>query len=114
MKKIIILLAVLTALIAGVARKQAFAQERTPVKVKGSVVVTGVVIVDILKNGKPMQLQCNEGAGKCTTLKSGSYAMVELPENEGLYDCKNVEIYREDKEKPEEAELLGRYCLVGK
>lgn len=114
MKKTAILFAALTALFVIVATEQAFTQERTPVKVKGSEVVTGVVIVEILKDGKPLELQCNQGAVSCKTLKSGSYVMVELPKNYGLYDCKNVEIYREDKDKPEGGELLGAYCLIEK
>jgi len=38
--------------------------------------------------------------------------MVELPKNNGLYDCKNVEIYRGDQDKPESAEKIGAYCLM--
>ncbi len=114
MKKTVILAVALAALSWIIATGQAFAQERTTVKVTGSEVVTGVVVVDILKDGKPLKLQCNHGAANCKPLKSGGYVMVELPKNYGMYDCKNVEIYREDKGKPEGAELLGNYCLVEK
>ena len=114
MKRTISLFAVLTAAFVILATEQAFAQEKTPVKVKSSEVVTGVVIVHVLKDGKSLELHCNEGAGNCKALPSGSYLMVELPENHGMYDCKNVEIYRGDQDKPEAAEMVGAYCLVEK
>jgi len=113
MKKTVSLFAVLTAAFVILATEQGFAQEKTPVKVKGSVVVTGVVIVHVLKNGKPLDLQCNEGMSGCTVLPSGDYLMLQLPENHGMYDCKNVEMYRADQDKPED-EAIGAYCLVEK
>jgi hypothetical protein len=112
MKRTISLFAVLTAAFVLLASAQAFAQEKAPVKVKGSVVVTGVVIVHVQKDGKVLDLQCNEGVASCKVLQSGNYLMAELPPNYGLYDCKNVEIYRGDQDKPEAAELVGAYCLV--
>jgi hypothetical protein len=114
MKRTISLLAVLTAAFVLLASAQAFAQEKTPVKVKGSVVVTGVVIVHIQKDGKAVDLQCNDGVSSCKVLQSGSYLMAELPPSHGLYDCKNVEIYRGDQDKPEAAEQVGAYCLIEK
>ena len=114
MKKIISLSAVWTAGFVFLAAATAFAQEMTPVKVKGSVVVTGVVIVHIQKDGKPLDLQCNEGASSCKALPSGNYLMAELPPNHGLYDCKNIEMYRGDQDKPEAAERVGAYCLMEK
>jgi hypothetical protein len=114
MKKTISLFAVLIVAFVILATQPAFAQERTPVKVKSSEVVTGVVIVHVQKNGKPLELQCNEGATTCKALPSGNYLMVQLPENYGMYDCKNVEMYRGDQDKPDAAELIGNYCLVEK
>ena len=114
MKRIVSLSAVLTVAFVMLGTATAFAQEMTPVKVKGSVVVTGVVIVHIQKDGKPLDLQCNEGASSCKALQSGNYLMAELPPNHGLYDCKNVEIYQGDKDKPEAAERVGAYCLMEK
>jgi len=113
MKKIIFMFGLL---IAGflILSTQALAQEKAPVKVKGSEVVTGVVIVHVQRGEKVLDLQCNQGAGSCKALASGSYLMLELPENHGMYDCKNVEIYRGDPDKPEAAELMGAYCLVEK
>ena len=112
MKRIVSLLALLTAAFVILASAPAFAQEKTPVKVKGSEVVTGVVIVHVLKDGRSLELQCNEGAGFCTALPSGSYMMVQLPEHYGMYECKNVEMYRGDA--AESVEKIGAYCLVEK
>ncbi len=113
MKRTISLFAVVTAAFVILATEQAFAQDKTPVKVKSSVVVNGVVVVHVLKDGKPLDLQCNQGVTTCKVLPSGSYRMVQLPENHGMYDCKNVEMYQGDQNKPEEEdEAIGAYCLV--
>jgi hypothetical protein len=114
MRRNVTLSAVLIALLVLVAAP-AVTQERTPVKVNRSVVVTGVVIVDILKTtAKKAQLQCNQGSPGCKELKVGNYLMAELPENTGAYDCKNVEIYEEGKQDDDQAEPLGNYCLIEK
>jgi hypothetical protein len=114
MKRTVSLFAVLTAAFVLLAAQQAFAQERTPVTVKSSELVTGVVIVHVQKGAKSLDLQCNEGMSSCKALPSGNYLMVELPKNYGMYDCKNVEIYRGDQDKPEAAEKIGAYCLIEK
>lgn len=114
MKKTLILLAVAITLLVMVGGQPVCAQERASVNVKSSEVVTGVVIVDIVRDGKLFELQCNMGSAHCSTLKSGSYVMVELPKNFGMYDCNNVEIYREDGDNRERAEPLGEYCLIEK
>ena len=118
MKRTISLFAVLTAAFVLLATARALGQEdtpqRIPVKVKSSVVVSGVVIVHIKKDKKALDLQCNDGASSCKALQSGNYLMAELPPNYGLYDCKNVEIYRGDQDKPDAAELVGAYCLMEK
>jgi hypothetical protein len=114
MTRTISLLAVLAATFIILAGAQALAQDKTPVKVKSSEVVTGVVIVHVQKGAKSLDLQCNQGASSCKSLPSGNYLMVELPENTGMYDCKNVEMYRGDQAKPDDAEKLGDYCLMDK
>ena len=114
MKRTVSLFAVLTATFVILATQQAFVQERTPVKVKSSEVVTGVVIVHVEKDAKTLELQCNQGMSGCKALPSGSYLMVELPKNYGIYDCKNVEMYRGDQAKPDAAEQIGNYCLMQK
>jgi hypothetical protein len=112
MKRIVSLLAVLLAVVVVLTCNPAIGQEKTPVKVKNSEVVTGVVIVHVQNAAKSLDLQCNEGAGNCKALSSGNYLMVELPKNYGMYDCQNVEMYRGDSEKPESAQKVGEYCLV--
>ncbi len=114
MKRTVSLFAVLTVAFVMLATQQAFVQEKTPVKVKSSEVVTGVVIVHVQKDAKALELQCNQGVSSCKALPSGSYLMVELPKNYGMYDCKNVEMYRGDQAKPDAAELIGNYCLMEK
>ncbi len=109
MKKILWLVVIALAFTA----LSAFAQDKSQIKVKGSVTVTGVVIVDISRAGKSYELQCNEGSSFCSPLKAGTYTMLELPEHYGLYDCRNVEVYREngDISRPDR---LGEYCLITK
>jgi hypothetical protein len=114
MKKAISFFVILTAAFLLLASEQAFAQEKTPVRVKSSEVVTGVVIVHVQKGGSGLELQCNQGVVSCKALTSGNYLMVELPEHYGMYDCRNVEIYRGDQEKQEGAEKIGAYCLIEK
>ena len=114
MKRTVSLFAVLTAAFVMLATQQALVQERTLVKVKSSEIVTGVVIVHVEKDAKSLELQCNQGTGGCKALPSGSYLMVELPKNYGIYDCKNVEMYRGDQAKPDAAGLMGNYCLMEK
>lgn len=92
----------------------AVAQQKNTVTVKSSEVVTGVVIVHVQREGKTFDLQCNEGTFSCKALSGGSYVMVELPKGYGMYDCKNIEVYRGDPDKPDSAEKVGAYCLVEK
>ena len=68
----------------------------------------------LLKDGKLYELQCNQGAYSCNTLKNGTYWMVELPEHFGLYDCKNVEVYRIENGNPSPSRRIGEYCLIEK
>ena len=114
MKRTVSLFAVLTAAFVILVTQQAFVQEKTLVKVTSSEVVTGVVIVHVQKDGKALELQCNQGMSGCKALPSGSYRMVELPKNYGIYDCKNVEMYRGDQDKPDAAEMIGNYCMMEK
>jgi hypothetical protein len=109
MKKTLLLLAVLSVISLTLAN----AQQGTQIKVKGSDVITGVVIVDILKDGKPFELHCNQGPSNCKTLKGGTYWMVQLLPNFGMYDCQNVEVYRLDNDTPS-SEPIGEYCLIKK
>ena len=115
MKRTLFLLAALTAILLTTIVGVVLAQDRTPIKVKSSVVVTGVVFVDILKDKKPYWLQCNDGVSSCKALKSGPYWMAELPPNSGIYDCKSVEVYSSAKgDSDSDSDSLGQYCLVEK
>jgi hypothetical protein len=113
MRRTVLLFALVTVFIILFAPR-ALAQEKTPVKVKNSETITGVVVVYIQKDSKTIELHCNQGASGCEALPPGNYTMVELPPNYGMYDCRNVEVYRGDPDKPEGAEKVGWYCLVGK
>jgi hypothetical protein len=114
MKRTVSLFSLLMVAFVLLAIPRALAQDKMPVKVKGSEVVTGVVIVHVQQEAKSLDLQCNEGAGSCAALHSGNYLMVQLPEHFGMYECKNVEIYRGDADKPAAAEKAGAYCLIEK
>ena len=49
----------------------------------------------------------------CTVLKKGDYTMVQLPENWGMYDCKDVEVYPQSAgSEPAKSTKLGEYCLI--
>jgi hypothetical protein len=93
---------------------QLSAQEKSFITVKGSELVSSVVIVNVVRTGKAFELQCNQGAPGCTALKSGKYRMLELPKNFGMYDCRNVEVYPESAIDPEKDKKLGDYCLIEK
>ncbi len=117
MKKSVSLLAAVIALFIVFAAQRGFAEDRSQVKVKGTKTVNGVVAVDVVKAGKTVSLQCNDGQPACNSLKAGDYWLVELPENHGMYDCKNVEVYPGDKdpgdeEDRDESKRLGAYCMV--
>ena len=95
------------------------AQERSFITVRNSELNNGVVILEVLKEGKAYQLQCNQGAPGCTNLKNGNYLMVELPKNFGMYECRDIEVYPEsaattDTAPPDKDKKLGEYCLVEK
>lgn len=92
----------------------AVSQQKNNIKVKSSEVITGVVIVHVQKDAQSFDLQCNEGTFSCKPLSGGSYTMVELPKGYGMYDCKNIEIYQGDSDKPGSGEKVGAYCLVEK
>jgi len=94
----------------------AFAQEKVPVKVKVSEAITGVVVVHVQKDSKSFDVQCNEGTLNCKTLTSGNYLMVELPQGYGMYESKNIEIYK-DMDKPasrEDRRVLSGGEVAGK
>jgi len=102
-----------------VAQDDTEIQNRSQIKVKTTQVAGGVVFVDILVGTKKSELQCNDGQPTCKSLKAGTYWMVVLPKNFGMYDCQNVEIYPGDKTPGEKdnldpADRIGAYCQIEK
>lgn len=89
------------------------AQQKSTIVVKDSGTYTGVVVVTATSAGKTIELQCNQTSSSCTLLKSGTYVMVTLPKNHGMYDCQNVDIYA-DSTEPESGQKIGQYCLTQK
>ena len=92
------------------------AQSTSKVSVTGSEVNHGVVLVEVQRGTKTFELQCNEGMSACKPLAKGVYTMVELPENHGMYVCRDVEVYTETAESQEPAKenKQGEYCLTAK
>ena len=82
------------------------------ITVKSSAKNTGVVTLMVTKDSKSFELTCNESMPSCADLKKGSYRMLELPKNRGVYECKNVRVYAESVSDVDNAEQLGEYCLV--
>jgi hypothetical protein len=113
-KKIGILL--LMALFPMFGAVEVSAQSKSHITVIKNELNNGVVILDVVKAGKDYALHCNVGATGCMALKDGKYLMVELPENFGMYECKDVEVYPETAVDPEKDKdkKLGEYCLVQK
>ena len=97
----------------------AAAQDQATVTVKGSEIVSGVVILNVVQPNTPdtakasFQLHCNKGASACKAPEAGTYLMVRLPKNWGMYDCTNVDLYPADS-NPATAQKIGEYCLIEK
>jgi hypothetical protein len=98
---------------------QLIAQEKSTITVKKAEFASGVVIVSIVQESNEQQakasfeLHCNKGASGCTAPEPGSYLMVKLPKNWGMYDCTNVELYPSSAD-PATDQKIGQYCLLGK
>ncbi len=87
-----------------------FAVDKSSVTVKHSSTSNGVVLVSITEEGKTLELQCTQSAPSCKAPQPGTYWMVRLPKNWGMYDCANVDLYAQS-EDPEQGEKTGEYCL---
>ena len=97
---------------------QLLAQEKPTITVRASEVSNGVVIVtgvNMIDSGKrtSVELQCNVGHARCAELKAGTYTMVRLPKNHGVYECENVDLYAGDADSTT-AQRIGEYCLTEK
>ena len=95
------------------------AQDRSTVTVKNSEVVSGVVIMNAVQPNTPNQakasfeLHCNKGANACKAPEPGTYLMVRLPKNWGMYDCANVDLYPASAD-PATDQKIGEYSLIEK
>jgi hypothetical protein len=103
MRKLVVLFTLLLAV-------QLWADEKSQVTVKNTEKSNGVVIVTAVENGKTLELQCNENQGFCAAPKPGTYSMMRLPKNHGVYDCQNVDLFP----GPENEQKIGEYCLSEK
>ena len=109
MKKALILL----VLAVGV---RAIAQDQSVITVKNSETSGGVVIVTAIQPSigdqakLSLELHCNKGASGCKAPEPGSYIMVRLPKNWGMYDCANVDLYPATAD-PAKDQKIGEYCL---
>ncbi len=98
---------------------QTAAQDKSTVTVKSFEVVSGVVIVNVVQpamadQGKAsFELHCNKGASACKAPEPGTYLMVRLPKNWGMYDCTDVDLYPTSAD-PATDQKIGEYCLIEK
>src|ERR1700690_161782 len=112
MKKAVLFLLLVIFLLFG--KVAILAQTKSTITVKGSELSNGVVFVDVVKEGKTYELQCNQGVSSCALLKNGKYQLVELPPNHGMYECRDVEVYADHAPGAEPTKKLGEYCLTEK
>ena len=98
---------------------QMMGQEKSTITVKSSEVNNGVVIVTGHQVATSQQaaasfaLHCNKGMAGCQVVEAGTYLMVRLPKNWGMYDCANVDLYPTTAD-PESSQKIGEYCLIEK
>lgn len=88
-----------------------WAQQEQQITVKGSEVNNGVVIVTAQEGKTVLDLRCNKDFAYCKIPEPGSYVIVRLPRNRGLYDCADVRIYRKMADS-QPGQQVGEYCLV--
>lgn len=91
----------------------ALAQEVSQVTVKSTEINSGVLIITAASQGKNLELQCNQGMSGCKVPQPGSYVMVRLPKNQGMYDCVNAEIFPNGTD-PATGQRIGAYCVTEK
>ena len=103
MKKLLFVFLLLVAL-------PLLAVDKSAVTVKKTSTSNGVILVNVSAEGKTLELQCTQSAPHCAAPQPGTYWMVRLPKNYGLYDCQNVDLYAQS-EDPEEGQKTGEYCL---
>jgi expansin (peptidoglycan-binding protein) len=95
------------------------AQDQSTITVKstqssGDVVVVNAIDTAVTDHAKAgVELHCNKDAGSCKAPVVGSYLMVRLPKNWGMYDCQNVDLYPAGAD-PATSQKIGEYCLSEK
>ncbi len=114
MRKVIILLGLFGLL----AAMQVMAQDKSIITVKAGEVDNGVVILTVHQTAtsqvaESFTLHCNKGMADCKVLEPGTYVMVRLPKNWGMYDCACIDLYASTAD-PASGQKLGEYCLVEK
>lgn len=108
-----------TILLVLAACIQVMAQDRSTITVKKSETSRETVIVTALPEGAgnstkaSFELNCNKDASSCKAPQPGTYIMVTLPKNWGMYDCTNVDLYAATAD-PDKDQKIGEYCLVEK
>ncbi len=100
------------------AAVQVMAEEKSAVTVKSGEITNGVVILTVNQSAtsdtaSSFDLHCNKGMADCKLLEPGTYMMVRLPKNWGMYDCTNVDLYPSADDGASK-EKLGEYCLIKK
>jgi hypothetical protein len=112
MKKALILLVLAVGM-------NAIAQDKSTITVKSSETSGGVVMVAAIQPAigdqakLSLTLHCNKEASSCKAPDPGTYIMVRLPKNWGMYDCANVDLYPPTAD-PASAQKIGEYCLTEK
>ena len=96
------------------AAVSARSQERELITVKSAEVNNGVVLIRVLGEKTPIELQCNKDFLGCAVLKPATYLMVRLPKNRGPYECSNVTVYAKGPSPDTVGEELGSYCIADK
>jgi hypothetical protein len=95
------------------------AQDKSTVTVRSSEVASGVIVVNVTQpatadqSKASFELHCNKGASACKAPEAGTYLMVRLPKNWGMYDCANVDLYPTTA-NPATDQKIGEYCLIEK
>jgi hypothetical protein len=92
---------------------EVMSQEKSYVTVTGTERTTDTMIVGVVRDGKAYSLTCNLSMPDCIALKNGRYQVVELPKNNGFYECQDVDVYAESA-SPKTDPRLGEYCLEAK
>ncbi len=108
-------IAPLFLLAVGLAATPVLGQEKTEViTAKSAEVYSRVVIVAVEAASKALELRCDRSIPDCSALQPGSYVMVRLPKNRGIYECANVEVYPMPADPENLGQKLGAYCLIEK